>query len=256
MNRARPGDKDRRVGVRLGGIQPVYLPWLGYFDQMRRVDVFVIADEMPYTSSGWRHRNRVKGPHGPCWLTLPARPRRDQAICDVALDAGVPWKRRHMKTLRNFYARSAAARPILDALEDRLDDGATRLVDVTIPSIRFLAESLQIRTPIVVSSALGLEARYAARFPDRPGPTHRIIAYMEALGATELLEGESGQSYFDVPLFESAGMRVRFHRYDHPVYPQLHGPFVSHLSALDLLLCVGGDDAARILHSGTLRDDP
>jgi hypothetical protein len=241
--------------VRLAGIQPVYLPWSGYFDQMRRVDVFVIADEMPYTSSGWAHRNRVKGPHGPAWLTLPARPRRGQAIRDVALDASVPWKRRHLKTLRNFYARGVAAGETLDALDASLDPTAERLVGVTIPSIRFLAERLGIRTPIVVSSELGLEARYAARFPDMPGPTHRIIAYMEALGATELLEGESGQSYFDVPLFEAAGMRVRFQRYNHPVYPQLHGAFLSHMSAVDPLLCLGAAGAASVLAAGTLRDD-
>lgn len=243
------------MGLRLAGIQPVYLPWIGYFDQMQRVDVFVIADEMPYTTSGWAHRNRVKGPNGPVWLTLPARPRRGQAICDVALDAAVPWKRRHLQRLRNFYARGVGAHRTLDAFEAILDEQAARTVDVTIPSIRFIAERLGIRTPIVVSSDLGLEARYAERFPDLPGPTHRIIAYMEAMGATELLEGESGQSYFDVPLFESAGLRVRFQRYVHPVYPQLHGAFVSHMSALDVLLCVGAEGAAQVLASGTLRDD-
>jgi hypothetical protein len=242
------------VGARLGGIQPVYLPWLGYFDQMRRVDVFVIADEMPYTTSGWCHRNRVKGPQGPAWLTLPARPRRGQTIRDVALDPSVPWKPRHLKTLRNFYARGVGAGETLAALEAILDQEAPRLVDVSIPTIRFLAERLGIRTPIVVSSDLGLEARYAERFPGHPSPTARIIAYMEALGATELLEGESGQSYFDVALFESAGMRVRFHRYAHPTYSQLHGAFCSHMSALDLLLCVGPERAAEVLASGGLRD--
>lgn len=243
------------MGVRLGGIQPVYLPWIGYFDQMRRVDVFVIADEMPYTSSGWVHRNRVKGPNGPCWLTLPARGRSGQAIREVALDQSIPWRRRHMKVLRNFYARGVAAKETLDALEAVLDRPAEHVADVAIASIRFLAERFGATTPIVVSSDLGLEARYAERFPDRPGPTHRIIAYMEALGATELLEGESGQSYFDVELFEAAGMRVRFHKYNHPVYPQLHGPFLSHMSALDLLLCVGAERAAEVLAAGTLRDD-
>lgn len=243
------------MGVRLGGIQPVYLPWIGYFDQMRRVDVFVIADEMPYTSSGWVHRNRVKGPNGPCWLTLPARPKRGQVIREVRLEASVPWKRRHLKMLRNFYARGIGATASLEALEAVLDESADRVAGVAIPTIRFLAERLGIRTPIVRSSELGLEARYAARFPDQPSPTHRIIAYMEALGATELLEGESGQAYFDVSVFESFGMRVRFHRYNHPVYPQLHGPFLSHMSALDLLLCVGGEGAVEVLASGTLRDD-
>jgi len=233
----------------------VYLPWIGYFDQMRRVDVFVIADEMPYTSSGWVHRNRVKGPHGPSWLTLPARARSGQMIREVELDASIPWRRRHLKTLRNFYARGVESKHTLDLLETVLDQGARRVADVAIASIRFLAERLGMTTPIVISSDLELEARYAERFPGRPGPTHRIIAYMEALGANELLEGESGQSYFDVALFESAGMRVRFHKYNHPVYPQLHGSFLSHMSALDLLLCVGPERAAEVLAAGSLRDD-
>jgi hypothetical protein len=210
---------------------------------------------MPYTTSGWYHRNRVKGPQGAAWLTLPARPRRGQTIREIALDAGVPWKRRHLKTLGNFYARGVGAGETLAALEATLDQQATRLVEVSIPTIRFLAARLGIRTPIVVSSDLGLEARYAARFPDRSSPTARIIAYMEALGATELLEGESGQSYFDVALFAAAGMRVRFHRYDHPAYPQLHGPFLSHMSALDLVLCVGPERAREVLASGRLRDE-
>lgn len=240
--------------VRIGGIQPVYLPWLGYFDQMRRVDAFIIADEMPYTSSGWLHRNRVKGPHGACWLNLPARPRREQSIAEVGLDARVPWKAKHLKTLRNFYARGVDAEATLAAFEPVLEQSATRLTAVTIPAIRFLAERLGVRTPIVISSELGLEARYRDRFPERPGPTHRIIAYLDALGATELLEGESGQAYFDLPLFESHGMKVIFHRYAHPVYAQLHGAFLSHMSALDLLLSVGPEHAAAVLASGTLRD--
>jgi hypothetical protein len=221
---------------------------------MRRVDAFIIADEMPYTSSGWLHRNRVKGPHGPFWLNLPARPQRGQRINEVRLDAATPWKRRHLKTLRNFYARGASAKATLDALDAVVDPAAERLTAVTIPALRFLAEQLGVRTPTVVSSEMGLERRYQARFPEQPGPTHRIIAYMEALGARELLEGESGQSYFDVPLFESYGMRVVFHRYVHPVYRQLHGPFVSHMSALDLLLSVGREEAAAILAAGALRD--
>lgn len=227
---------------------------MGYFDQMQRVDLFVIADEMPYTSSGWVHRNRVKGPNGACWLNLPARAKRGQAIREVLLDASVPWKSRHLKTLHNFYARGVATKESLGALEAILDEGAERVADVATASIRFLAERLGLTTPIVVSSDLGLEARYQERFPGCPSPTHRIIAYMEALGATELLEGESGQTYFDVELFESAGMRVRFHKYDHPVYPQLHGPFLSHMSAVDLLLCVGPQRAAQVLAAGTLRD--
>jgi hypothetical protein len=237
------------VPARIAGIQPGYLPWLGYFDQMRRVDAFIIADEMQFSSSGWAHRNRVRGPDGVHWLTLPARPARRQAICEVPLDATVPWAAKHLETLRHFYARSPFAAEILDALAAALHAGAARLADATIPLIRFLAARLGLATPLLVSSELGLEARFRETFPDQSSPTHRIIAFMQALGARDLLEGESGRSYLDVALCEAHGIRVTFHDYAHPTYPQLHTPFVSHLSALDLLLCRGDREARHVLEA-------
>lgn len=236
---------------RIAGIQPGYLAWLGYFDQMLRVDAFVVADELPFSSSGWTHRNRVKGPSGPMWLTLPARPRSGDAICDVALDPAVPWARKQAATLRHLYAKAPAAAPVLEAFEKRVDPLAPRLATVSLATVRWLADLLDVRTPLLVSSELGLEARYRERFPEQPGPSHRIIAYLEALGARELVEGAAGRQYLDVPRFASHGMRVLFQDYRHPEYPQLHGPFVSHLSALDLVLCVGAEEARRVLRRGS-----
>ncbi len=216
---------------------------------MRRVDAFIIADEMQFSSSGWAHHNRVRGPHGAHWLTLPARPMRGQRIADVALDPTVPWARQHLTTLRHFYARSPFASDILAALERVLACSAAGLVDASVPAIRFLAEQLGIATPLVVSSEHGLERRYVEQFPDQPGPTHRIIAFMQALGATELLEGESGRTYLDVPLCAAHGIRVEFHDYAHPTYRQLHEPFISHLSAVDLLLCAGAAGARAVVQA-------
>ena len=235
--------------TRIAGIQPGYLPWLGYFDQMRRVDAFIIADEMQFSSSGWAHRNRVRGPLGVHWLTLPARLTLGQQIRDVPLDPTVPWSRKHLETLHHFYARSPVAGDVLAALEGVMDGTAARLVDASIPVLRFLAAELRITTPLLVSSALGLEQHYVECFPDQPGATHRIIAFMEALGARELLEGESGRSYLDTALCARHGIRVEFHQYPHPTYPQLHEPFISHLSAVDLLLCAGPDEARRVLQA-------
>ena len=239
------------MATRIAGIQPGYLPWLGYFDQMLLVDAFLIADEMPFSSSGWTHRNRIKAPSGPQWLTLPARPRRGEAIFEVALAASVPWQRKHIASLRHLYAKAEPAVEQLDALEAALPDAAPRLADASLATIRFLAERLRIETPLLISSELGLEARFRARHPEGAGPTERIACYLEALGATELIEGASGRDYFDVALFESRGFRVHFQRYEHPVYTQLHGDFVSHLSALDLLLCEGEEGARRVLRAAS-----
>lgn len=237
------------MAERIAGIQPGYLPWLGYFDQMLRVDAFLVADELPFSSSGWVHRNRVKGRTGPVWLTLPARAEQGARISEVSLDPKVPWARKHLATLRHLYARAPGA-PLVGELAKRLEPAEPRLARVSIASLRWLAELLEVRTPILVSSELGLEARYRSRFPEQPGPTHRIVAYLEALGAQELVEGAAGRSYFDEALFAEHGMRVRFQDYVHPRYAQLHGPFVSHLSALDLVLCAGPEEARRVLRAG------
>ena len=121
---------------RIAGIQPGYLAWLGYFDQMLRVDAFLVADELPFSSSGWTHRNRVKGPAGPQWLTLPARARRGDAISDVAIDPDVPWARKQAATLRHLYAKAPAAAPVLEAFEKRVDPLAPRLATVSLATVR------------------------------------------------------------------------------------------------------------------------
>jgi hypothetical protein len=66
-------------------LQPGYLPWLGYFDLMHKADVFVHYDDVQFDKHGWRNRNRVKGPKGPVWLTVPVRHsgRSGQSILDV-----------------------------------------------------------------------------------------------------------------------------------------------------------------------------
>lgn len=235
------------MATRIAGIQPGYLPWLGYFDQMLQVDAFLIADELPYSSSGWTRRNRIKGPDGPVWLTLPVRAEANTPICDAKLDEGAPWLRRHTTSLRHLYARGRDVDSLVDGLAAAVPADAERMVDASIPGIRFMAERLGVKTPILVSSELGLEAKYRERFPEEPGPTHRIAAYLEVLGAQELLEGAAGRDYFDIPVFTSLGCRVVFHDYVHPEYEQLHGAFVSHLSAMDLLLSVGEGAAQAVL---------
>ena len=52
-------------------LQPSYIPWRGYFDQIQKADVFVFYDDVQYDHHGWRNRNRIGGPRGGQWLTIP-----------------------------------------------------------------------------------------------------------------------------------------------------------------------------------------
>ncbi len=223
----------RRVAI----LQPGYLPWLGYFDQLARVDLFVHYDDVQYTRRDWRNRNRIKGPGGPQWLTVPVavKGRPNVLIRDVPI-AGTDWARRHLATLRHCYARAPHFDWVYPRLESWLSRPVERLADLCIAGVELLAGMLGITTPTVRSSTLpGCDGLHK---------TDRLLAICRALGATNYLSGAAARAYLDVAALEQAGIAVAFQDYPHPVYPQLWGDFVSHLSVVDLLMNVGPDAGA------------
>ena len=219
-------------------LQPGYLPWLGYFDLMHRADVFVHYDDVQFDKHGWRNRNRVKGPKGPVWLTVPVRHsgRSGQSVLDVEIDDRRDWRRKHVATISQFYARAPLLAAILPRCREILERPWRRLVDLDLALIAWLASELGIATPCHRASGLGIAG-------DR---NERLLDLCRHFGATRYLSGNSAQAYLDVERFRAAGIDVAWHNYAHPDYAQLHGDFVAYLSVLDLLLNVGKSSLAAL----------
>jgi hypothetical protein len=227
----------------LAVLQPGYLPWLGFFDQARRADLFMYYDDVQFDKHGWRNRNRVKSPAGPHWLTVPVLhsgldfPR----ILDVELDRRVPWARKHIETIKHFYSRAPYLRRYLPQLEEVLNHSWDRLVDLDFAAAQLLFEWLEVKTPIVRVSELNIEGTRS----------ERLLNLCKHVGATRYLSGDAARTYLDLDLFGQHGIEVCWQDYHHPVYPQLHGPFVSHLSGLDLILNCGDQSAAILSSNGS-----
>jgi WbqC-like protein len=231
-----------RITTTLVVLQPGYLPWLGFFDQLRRADVFVYYDDVQYDKHGWRNRNRIKTQNGPLWLTVPVRHAgrgTTLRILEIEIDMRTPWARKHVASIRQAYARAPFLHRYLPALEELLQRRWERLVDLDVACTDLMAEWFGLRRPVERSSALGIDG-------DR---SERLINICRRLGASTYLSGDAARSYLDLPLFQRHGIGVQWQEYVHPVYPQLHGGFVSHLSALDLLLNCG-EEAPLIAFGG------
>jgi hypothetical protein len=226
-------------------LQPGFLPWLGFFDQMRRAGVFVYYDDVQYDKHGWRNRNRIKTPSGPHWLTVPTRHAGlgKPSILDVEVETTAPWARKHIGTIRQYYRDAKWLDRYLPELSDLLQRPWRRLVDLDLAVSRQMADWLGITTPTLRASELGI----------RGERSERLVALCQYLGVTRYLSGNAAQSYLDVDLFARHGISVEWQNYAHPVYPQLHGEFVPYLSAIDLLLNCG-DESGRILREGTRED--
>jgi hypothetical protein len=223
-------------------LQPSYLPWLGYFDQIFKSDVFVLYDDVQFDRHGWRNRNRIKTPQGAQWLTVPvlAGGWPPPLIREVRIDARVPWARKHLQALRLNYAKAPAAEPILSALEPLLNRPWTHLLDVNLAVFEAMCRLLRLKRDVRLSSELGIEGER----------TQRLVAICASLGAERYLTGDAAEGYLEVPQFAARAIDVEYHRYRHPVYQQLHGAFVPYLSVVDLLLN-HGDESLNILLNET-----
>ena len=222
-------------------LQPGYLPWLGFFDQMRRSDIFVYYDDVQFDKGGWRNRNRIKLPGGPHWLTVPVRHRGHQRILDVEIDNEARWAHKHLSTIRHFYAQAPYLKRYLPELEEVLQRRWHRIAELDIAVIRLMCDWLGLRSVSVRSSELGIEGERS----------QRLLDLCLHLGANRYLTGDAAKSYLDVELFARHNIEVQWQNYRHPVYPQQHGPFIPYLSALDLLLNCG-DESAAILAGDAL----
>lgn len=229
-------------------LQPGYLPWLGFFDQMASVDVFVYYDDVQFDKHGWRNRNRIKVPGGSAWLTVPVlhRGHDKPRINEVQIDNRRDWRRKHLETLRQNYARADCAGPYLLELAQLLERGWTMLAELDIAVIELMREWLGIRTRTVRSSTLGIGG----------GKSERLLNICKHFGASAYLSGAAAREYLEVGIFETQGIRVRWQDYRHPVYPQQHGTFIPYLSAIDLVLNIGKQGQILLRERQDTREEP
>ena len=223
-------------------LQPGYLPWLGYFDLLQKADVFVHYDDVQFDKHGWRNRNRVKGPKGAIWLTVPVfhSGRAGQSILDVEIDDRQDWRRKHLSTVAQSYARAPFIDTVLPRLRNIIERPWLHLVDLDLALIDWLAMEIGIATPRHRSSELDVGG-------DR---NERLINLCYHFRATRYVSGNAAQAYLDEARFAAAGIEAVWHNYSHPIYAQQHGEFVPYLSVLDLVLNLGGNSLSVLSQKG------
>jgi len=210
-------------------LQPSYIPWLGFFEQMMSVDMFVLYDDAQYTKNDWRNRNRLKSNTGFEWLTIPVNSSTSLQIKDVKIDANQNWQRKHIKTITQLYSRAPFFEDVFATFELIWRKKYVFLIDVIVDSIRCTTTYLDIKTKTVFSSEIGA-------IGDK---NKKLVEICKILGADKYYSGLAAQSYINTELFSTNGIEVAFQDYNHPVYPQMHGDFISHLSVIDLLFNCG-----------------
>jgi len=222
--------------------QPNYLPWPGFFHKWLLADAMVLLDTVQYHKNEWQNRNRIKTAHGTQWLTVPVTYRFPQRICEVGI-AAQPWARRHCAAIEQAYARAPFLDEYWPALKEVITTPCTHLASLNTALIRRLGGMLGCAAPLSLASELGVET---------DDPTRRLIELCERVGGDAYLSGREGHNYLNRDAFAAAGMALCFQEVEAPVYPQLHGEFISHLSAVDLLFNLGPEAGGIVRKMGVI----
>lgn len=217
-------------------LQPSYIPWRGYFDQINKADLFIFYDDVQYDKHGWRNRNQIKTAQGKQWVTIPVHSKgvtQGVPICDVKTDWSKPWNQNHLKALTFAYKRAphfASCALWLDSVFEKRDE---KLADFTIWLTIDIARRIGIsHTKFMRSSEI----------PNITGQkTERLVQILQHVGATHYISGASAKDYMEPDRFEEAAITFEYMQYSYPEYSQLYPPYDPYVTILDLIFMKGWD---------------
>jgi hypothetical protein len=212
--------------------QPNFFPWLGFFDKMRRSDVFVVLDRVHYQKSGssmssWCNRVKLKIGGRAAWVSCPViREHGIQVIDTVRINDARPWRDDMRRILRANYADAPFFDRTFALVDELLDCTIDNLADFNVHVIRALARVLGCRPEIVRQSEMP---------PIAGVGTERLIAICRAMAADVYLSGDGAGDYLEEDLFAGAGVALQYQGFSEPPYGDVSA-FVPGLSVIDRLM--------------------
>jgi hypothetical protein len=229
-------------------MQPTYLPWIGYFDLIDSVDVFVLLDNVQLARQSWQTRNRIKGTDGrELLLSIPIQRSelKSTFIYEAKVNDATRWRRKHLASIDLSYRKCAHAERSIDLMRSCILQDSDLLVDITASIIRASVQMLGITTPVVSIRDVGT---FESTRDDL------LVDVCRALGATTYLSARGSNTYIEEKsssgAFAGSGVALLYQHYEHPTYRQPGPDFISHLGIIDLLCNVGAADGLDLIRSG------
>lgn len=220
-------------------IQPCFVPWLGYFEQIALADVFVYLDDVQYTKKDWRNNNQLKSPNGMKDIFVPVRnASRNILINQAIISYNQNWEEPLVNKITEWYRKAPFFKEVLSLISPLINMKYERLVELNYNLNKAICSYLGIQTPIFFSSDI------PKSYSDKNNRIIEICKYFD--GVDLLYDGKSAQNFIDLDLFNNNGIQVIFQDYIQVHYKQLWGPFLPYASSLDAMMNCG-KDARKVL---------
>lgn len=228
-------------------MQPYLMPYIGYFQLMQAVDVFVIYDNVQFIKNGWINRNRFLNGIDAKFFTVPVSKGMHEDLIlerDIAMQIWCRERKKVCSTLKHAYNKAPFFGEIFPLVEKCINYENDKIFQFVEHSLLILHDYLGIKTEIVNASQLGIDEALKAK--------HRLFAISEKLNISHYVNPEGGQELYNKKDFAGHGMTLSFLKAELIPYAQFGNEFVPGLSIIDVLMFNGKEGTRQMLDDYTL----
>tara|TARA_B100001063_G_C16740796_1_gene544683 strand:+ start:1001 stop:1675 length:675 start_codon:yes stop_codon:yes gene_type:complete len=218
-------------------MQPIFLPWVGYFKMIKESDLFIFLDDVQFEKKSYQKRNKILLNRNEKMITVPVLTKNKftQNINEVFIDNKRDWKIEQIETLRHNYSKHQYYEENISYIKKTFNKDFEKLADLDIELIKSITKYLSIDTKFELSSNFKINER----------KEKKLIKILKTVGATEYLTPMRSKDYLgEGKIFRENNIKLNYFNYTCKKYEQKNSDkFVSHLSIIDLLFNKGKKSA-------------
>ena len=221
--------------MKLAAMQPYFLPYLGYFDLIDSVDLFIIFDTPRFQKKTWMTRNRVLHPdQNQEFKYIHLRTEQDNlsASCN---EVTLPMIKRSLFIEQNLQIyqkmRALNYNEICEGNFILTPQSNIQFSKFILQQIQYISNMIGIDTEIVLLS----ETDYLHN--DEVAPGMHAFQICKHFGADSYINAPGGKGIFNINYYKNNGININF------IKPLIRGYkqgrrdiFIPNLSILDVLM--------------------
>ena len=209
-------------------MQPYFFPYIGYYQLIAAVDLFIVYDNIEYTKKGWINRNRFLQNGKDYIFSVPLKKDSDQLDIRKRVVAKEFNREKLLRQITGAYQRAPYFEQTYQLIEQIVRYEDRNLFNFIHNSILKTCERLGVSTKIKVSSEIAIDHTLKSQ--------EKVVALCEAVGASVYINAIGGMELYSKEAFLDKGVELSFIHSKPFEYEQFGGEFLPWLSIIDVMM--------------------
>jgi len=228
----------------IAGCQPYFMPYIGYWQLIHAVDVFIIGDDYNYIKKAWVNRNRILQNKEVQYFSVEVQhPSSFKLINEhVVSEAFQVDKKLHQ--LKVAYEKAPFFTDGMNLMQKILSFEEKNLACFLEHSLRCVCDYLGIKTEIIRSSAFSGNNELKREY--------RIYDQCARMGIDTYINAIGGRELYDYGQFREHGIKLGFIKMNDIQYKQFGQEFIPNLSIIDVIMFNSKEKIREMLNQYTI----